>query len=90
MTTPVFNHAYQKSLKLLAFLNLHQHAKNQFIPPVPYWDAVNFPVPLPELPHPLLTMPTQKTFDQLLTYVNLYKYAKNQAISLICSEDMVD
>ena len=81
----------QKSLKLLlAFLNLHQHAKNQFIPSTHSWDRVNFRVLQPGWPHPSLTMPTPKFFDQLLIYVNLSQHVKNQAISLICSGDMVD
>ena len=40
--------------------------------------------------HQFLTMSTQNIYDQLLIYVNLYWHAKNQAISLVCSEDMVD
>ena len=35
-------------------------------------------------------MPNQKIFDQLLIFVNLYKHTKNEAVSLICSEEMVD
>ena len=81
----------QKSLKLLlAFLNLHQHAKNKFIPSTQSWDRVNFRVLQPGWPHPSLTMPIPKFFDQLLIYVNLSQHVKNQAISLICSGDMVD
>ena len=81
----------QKSLKLvLVFLNLHQHAKNQFIPSTHSWDTVNFRVLWPGWPHQSLTMPTPKFFDQLLIYVNLYQHVKNQAISLICSGNMVD
>ena len=40
--------------------------------------------------HPFLTNPSKSFFDQFLSYVYLYQHAKNQAISLICSEDMVD
>ena len=36
--------------QLLAFLNLHQHAKNQFIPLHP-WDTPNFRILCPEWPH---------------------------------------
>ena len=71
-------------------MNLHQYAKNQFIPSFHSCDTANSRVPWPDWPHPFLTMPIQKIFDQLLSYVNLYQYAKNQAISLICSRDMVD
>ena len=81
----------QKSFKLLlVFLNLHQHAKNQFIPSTHSWDTVNFRVLWPGWPHPSLTTPFPKFFDQLLIYVNLCQHVKNQAISLICSGDMVD
>ena len=89
---PVLTTFTQKSFKLLlVFLNLHQHAKNQFIPSIHSWDTANFRVPWPDWPHSFLTTPTQKIFDdQLLIYVNLYQHAKNQAISLICSGNMVD
>ena len=43
-----------------------------------------------KLAKPILTMPTQKKFDQLLVYVNMYQHEKNQAILMICSGDMVD
>ena len=49
----------QKSFKLLlAFLNLHQHAKNQFLPSTHSWDTVNFRVLWSDWPHPFLTTPT--------------------------------
>ena len=60
-------------------MNLHQHAKYQFIPSVNSWYKVNFRVLWPDWPHPFLTMSTQKKFDELLIYVNLYQHAKNQA-----------
>ena len=67
----------QKSLnQLLASLNLYQHAKNQFIPPVNFRDTVNFGVPRPDWPHLFLTMPTQQIFDQVLIFVNLYQHEK--------------
>ena len=67
----------QKSLKLLlAFLNLHQHTKNQFIPSTHSWDTVNFRVQWSGWPHPSLTMPTPKFFYQLLIYVNLCQHVK--------------
>ena len=89
---PFLTRPTQKLLKqLFTFLNLHHHAKNQFIPSIHSWDTANFRVPWPDWPHSFLTTPTQKIFDdQLLIYVNLYQHAKNQAISLICSGDMVD
>ena len=85
MTTPT-----QKSLnQLLAFLNLHQHAKNQFIPSIHSWDTANFRVLWPDWPHPFLTMPTQKISDQLLICVNLYQHVKNRFIPYVHSSDSV-
>ena len=61
----------------LAFLNLHQDAKNQFIPSIQAWNTACFRVPWPDWSHPFLTKPIQKLFDQLLIHVNLYQHAKN-------------
>ena len=84
--SPILITSTPKSLKLLsAFLNLYEHAKNQFIPSTNSWDKVNFIVLWPGWPHPPLTMTTPEFFDQLLIYVNLCQCVKNQAISLICS-----
>ena len=41
-------------------MNLHHHAKNQFIPFVHSSDTVNFRVPSHDWPHPFLTTPTPK------------------------------
>ena len=49
-------------------MNLHQHTKYQFIPSIHSWDTVNFRVPWLDWPHPLLTMPNHKIFDQYLIY----------------------
>ena len=38
--------------QLLAFFNLYQDPKNQFIPSVHFWDTVNFRVLWPDWPHP--------------------------------------
>ena len=45
---------------------------------------------LPIWSHQFLTMPTQKSFYQLLISMNLYRDAKNQPISSFCSRDIVD
>ena len=66
--------------QLLIFVNLYQHAKNQFIPSVHSSDTVNFKVPSHDWPHPFLTMPTPKTFK--LIFMKLYQYAKNKLIPL--------
>ena len=70
-------HPPPKSLnQLLALLNLYQDEKNQFIPFVHFWGTVNFRFPWPDWPHPFLTMPTQKMFDQHLILwicINMHK-----------------
>ena len=87
---PCLPKSTQKNInQILAFLNLHQHTKNQFIPSIHSWDTVNFRVLWPNWPDPFLPVPTQIFFD-LLIYVNFYQYPKDQAISLICSRDRVD
>ena len=53
-------------------------------------ETANFWVLWPPWPHPFLTMPTQKTFDQLLIFVNLYQHAKNQLIPTVHSSDTVN
>ena len=79
---PILITITQKSLKsILAFLNLHRHAKNQFIPSTHSGDKDNLRVLWLGWPHPSLTMPTPKFFNQLLIYVNLYKHVKNQTVS---------
>ena len=81
----------QKKIDLiLDFLNLYQHAKNQFTPSVHSSETVNFRVSWPDWWHPFLTMTSQKCFFQLLIYVNLYHHTKIQAVSLIYSGYMVD
>ena len=57
-------------------MNFHQHAKNQFIPSIHFWDKINFRVLWTNWSHPFLTLPTQKIFDLILIYVNLYQHAK--------------
>ena len=71
----------KKNDQLLTFVNLYQHAKNQFIPSVHSSDTVNFKVPSHDWPHPFLTMPTPKTFK--LIFMKLYQHAKNKLIPLV-------
>ena len=51
-------------------------------------ETANFRVPRADWPHPFLTMPTQKYFDELLIFVNLYQHAKNQFIPSVNSSDI--
>ena len=84
LATSIFDYAHQKIFdQLLIFVNLYQHAKNQFIPSVHSSDTVNFKVPSHDWPHPVLTMPTPKTFK--LIFMKLYQYAKNKLIPLVNS-----
>ena len=65
----IFHKAHPKSWNwLFAFLNLYQHAKNQFIPSVHSSETANFRVRSHDWPHPFLTMPTPKCF----ACMNLY------------------
>ena len=78
---PHFDHSHPINFdQLLTITNLHQHAKNQFIPFVHSSDRLNFRVPSYDWPHPFLTMPIPKIFNNLLTCTNLYQHAKNQLI----------
>ena len=46
LVTPIFDHAYPINFdQPLTVINLHEHAKNQFIPFVHSSDRVNFRVP---------------------------------------------
>ena len=53
-------------------------------------ETANFRVLSPDWPHPFLTKPTQKSFDQRLIFVDLYQHAKNQFIPSIHSPDTVN
>ena len=65
MVTPIFDHAYSKTVKwLLAFLNLHHHAKNQLILLIHFWDMYSrFRVLWPNWPHPITFLPTFNLFE---------------------------
>ena len=81
---PFFSILTQKIFdQLLIFLNLYQHAKNQFIPSVHSSDKSNFKVPSHDWSHPFLTMPTTKTFT--LIFMKLYQHAENKLIPLVNS-----
>ena len=77
LATSIFDYAHQKIFdQLLIFVNLYQHAKNQFIPSVHSSDTVNFKVPSHDWPHSFLTMPTPKTFKSIFM-----KFTSMQKIS---------
>ena len=80
----------QKSLKqLLAFLNLYQHVKKQFIRSVHSWDS-QFLKPMTKLATYIFDRAQPKFFDQFLISTNLHWKAKSHAISLISSADIGD
>ena len=58
--------------------------KNDFIKFAQFW------VLWSDWPHPFLTKPTQKIFDQLLTFVIIYHHAQNQFIPSVHSSDTVN
>ena len=61
---------------LLICLKMYQHAKNQLVSSVLFWDTVNFSIQGSDWPHSFLVMPHQKILNQLLIFVNLYQNAK--------------
>ena len=91
LATPMIT---QKKFKifdlLLIFVNLCQHAKNQFIPSVHPSDTVGFRVLSRDWPHPYLTIPTPKMFNHLLISMKLYLHAIYQLITSVHSWDTVN
>ena len=67
----------------MIFMNLYQHAKNQFILSVHSSDTINFQVPSHDWSHPFLTIPNPKTFK--LIFMKLHQHAKNKLIPLFNS-----
>ena len=79
---PFLTMTKQKSLLwLLAFLNLNQHAKNQFIPLIPHWDNVNFRVLRPGWLHPVFDHTHPYIFQLTFNFYEFVSICKNQAIS---------
>ena len=70
--------------QFLIFLNLCQHAKNQFLPSVHSSDTVNFRVSSTNWPFLFLTILTPKIFNHFLICVNLCQHAK-KSVNFICS-----
>ena len=69
--------------QLFIFVNLYQHAKNQFISSVHSSDTVSFKVPSHDWPQPFLTMQAPKTFK--LIFMKLCQHAKNKLITFVNS-----
>ena len=46
--------------------------------------------PETRLATPIFDNAQLKKLDPLLIFVNLYQHAKNEAVSLICSEEIID
>ena len=66
---------------LMICMNLYQHAKHQLILSVHSPDTITFRVQRPDWLHRLLTIPNQKSFNQLFIFKNLQKHAKNETVS---------
>ena len=87
LTPKLYNH-------LLIWVNLCQHAKNQFIPSIDSWDTINFRIHRPGWQHLFLTMPKNfliivwflwicvKTFGGFVTLFWKTGWFKNPAIWL--------
>ena len=85
----------QKPLdQLLAFLNLYQLAKNQFIPFIHFWDIQSILESCDQTGHTYFQpCPTQTfliNFDNFDNFCELYQYAKNEGVSLHCSGETAD
>ena len=80
LATPISDHAnlqnFQSHFSLHESCMNYQHAKNQLIPTVHFWDTVNFRVQRTYWSHTFLTIPNQNIFDQILIFLNLYQHAK--------------
>ena len=63
--------------------------KKQLIPSVHSWDKFKLS-PETRLATPIFDNAQLKKLDPLLIFVNLYQHAKNEAVSLICSEEIID
>ena len=82
-TMDIFDNAHPKVFEsTFSFSESVPACKKSVISYVHFWDTVSFKVSWPDWPHPFMTMPTQKKFDQLLISLNLYQYAKNQFFHL--------
>ena len=87
----IFDQTHPKIIELtLSIAEFAPAWKNQFIPSGHFWDTVNFRVLWPDWPNSILTLPTQKFFDQLLVFENLYQHAKNQFIPSVHSSGTVN
>ena len=73
--------------KLLAFLNLYQHEKNQLISSINSWDTADFRVSRPKRLCPFPTNTIQKLLKKLWNFLNFYQHTKNQLTQLIPSWD---
>ena len=62
--SPIFDHAYPIIIKLLAFLNLHQHAKNQPNSSIHSWDTADFRVLRPKRLYPFFIITIQKLLKE--------------------------
>ena len=91
MAMPIFDQAYPKITEITfsvpEFAPAHKKSVHSICS---FLSTVNFRVLWPDRSHPVLIIPTQTFFDQLLVYATLYQHAKNQAISLVRSGNMVD
>ena len=81
----IFDHAHPNILnQLLAFLNLYQYAKNQFIPPAHFWDTVNFRVQVTRLVTPIFDHAHTKHFWSTFNFGKSVRTCKKSIYS-ICS-----
>ena len=82
----IFDHVHQKMIETtFSFPEFApEWKKKDFIPSVHFWFLWS------DWPHPFLTKPTQKSFDQFLSFVTMYQHEKNQFIPCVHSSDTVN
>ena len=86
----IFDHAHPKIVEItFTFLNLHQHAKNQFTQSTISWDNVSFRVPWSDWHHSFFTLSTKKK-SSTLSSCEFGSTRKKSGCFIICSWNMVD
>ena len=86
----IFDHAHPKIIEqIFSFPDLYQHAENQFILSVNFWDTVNFKVLSPQWPDLFLTMNTPKIFKAPLNFCRSVSTCKKTVILSVHSKHLL-
>ena len=77
-------------LATFASLNLYKLPKNHFVPSIHSCDPANVRVLSTKRLCSFMTIPTQKSLNQLLIFMSFHQHAKTQTISSIFFRNIVD